>query len=187
MTDGDRGLFGIVGAALMLPATVVVAAEYLSIDAAQRAVFPAAQSFEPVILSLSPAQKRAIAALAGQQPRHGSLRIWRAVRDGSLLGYLFIDEVIGRADLITYATGIDADGALHTIEIMAYRESHGAEIRNAAWREQFADKHGLAQLRFRTDIKNISGATLSSEHVTQGVRWLVALWQAALQSDHSAS
>ena len=39
----------------------------------------------------------------------------------------------------------------------------------------------LDQLRFRTDIKNISGATLSSEHVTQGVRWLLALWQAALK------
>jgi hypothetical protein len=41
---------------------------------------------------------------------------------------------------------------------------------------------GLEQLKFRTDIKNIAGATLSSEHVTQGVRWLVALWQTALRA-----
>jgi hypothetical protein len=41
-------------------------------------------------------------------------------------------------------------------------------------------------LRFRTDIKNISGATLSSEHVTQGVRWLLALWQSALQPVNGA-
>ncbi len=187
MADADRGLFGIIGIALMLPATVVVAAEYLSVDAAQQVVFPTAQSFEPVVLALTPAQKHSIAALAGPQPRHGSLRIWRAMDHGSVLGYVFIDEVIGRADLITYATGIDTDGTLHTIEIMAYRESHGAEIRNAAWREQFANKKGLSQLRFRTDIKNISGATLSSEHVTQGVRWLVALWQTSLRQDHPES
>src|SRR2546421_115314 len=37
------------------------------------------------------------------------------------------------------------------------------------------------QLRVQTDIKNIAGATLSCEHVTAGVRWLVALWQVALR------
>jgi len=40
---------------------------------------------------------------------------------------------------------------------------------------------GLGQLRVQTDIKNIAGATLSTEHVTAGVRWLVALWQVALR------
>ena len=186
MPDVDRGLFGIVGAvALMSPATVVVAADYLTIDAAQRAVFPQAESFERVLLALSPSQKGAIAALAGPQPPHGSLQIWSAKRGDTILGYVFVDEVIGRSDLITYATGIDADGTLRTIEILAYRESHGAEIRNAAWRRQFANKTSLAQLQFRTDIKNISGATLSCEHVTQGVRWIVALWETALKHDAS--
>jgi len=33
----------------------------------------------------------------------------------------------------------------------------------------------------RADIKSIAGATLSCEHVTQGVRWLVALWNVALR------
>jgi hypothetical protein len=51
----------------------------------------------------------------------------------------------------------------------------------AAWRGQFAQRNSLDQLRFRTDIKNISGATLSSEHVTQGIRWLLALCQSALR------
>jgi Na+-translocating ferredoxin:NAD+ oxidoreductase RnfG subunit len=181
MAEMDRGLFGIVGVALMLPPAVVVAAEYLTVDAAQKAVFPQADSFEPVVLSFSAAQKQATAALAGPQPRHGTLRIWSALRGGTVLGYVFVDEVIGRSDLITYATGIDSNGVLHGVEILAYRESHGAEIRNAAWRQQFANKNGLAQLQFRIDIKNISGATLSSEHVTQGVRWLVALWETALK------
>ena len=88
---------------------------------------------------------------------------------------LFVDEVIGRQDLITYALGIDTVGALRTPEIMAYRESHGGEVRNAKWRRQFAGAQGLDALRFRADIKNIAGATLSCEHLTQGVRYLVAL------------
>jgi len=72
------------------------------------------------------------------------------------------------------------------LEIMAYRESHGGEVRNPAWRAQFNRRNELEQLRFRTDIKNISGATLSSEHVTEGVRWLMALWQATLRPASAA-
>jgi FMN-binding domain len=183
MSDIDRGLFGLVGAAaLMAPSAVVVAADYLTIDVAQKEFFPSAQSFEPVLIGLTPDQKAIVARLAGPQPPHGTLRIWGAVEDGVTIGYVFFDEVIGKSDYISYATAIDARGVLKTIEILSYRESHGAEIRNAAWREQFANKGDLAHLQFRLDIKNISGATLSSEHVTQGVRWLYALWQTALRA-----
>jgi len=173
--------------ASLLPIPVVVAADYLSIDAAQKAVYPEADAFQEVVLQQSPDQLRAILARAGPQPTHGTMRLWRATRDGVLLGHVFVDEVIGRQSLITYALGIETSGNIRNLEIMAYRESHGSEIRNPAWRGQFAHRSDLDQLRFRTDIKNISGATLSSEHVTQGVRWLVALWQAALRPSHGAA
>jgi Na+-translocating ferredoxin:NAD+ oxidoreductase RnfG subunit len=170
-----------------LPVPVVVAAEYLSIDTAQRAVYPDADSFQEVVLRQSPEQLQAILVRAGPQPPHGVMRIWSASRNGVLLGHVFVDEVIGRQSLITYAVGIDSSGSIRNLEIMAYRESHGGEIRNPAWRGQFAHRSDLDQLRFRTDIKNISGATLSSEHVTQGVRWLLALWQAALRPSNGAA
>jgi hypothetical protein len=168
-------------AALLMPVSVVVAADYLSVDAAQKAIYPQADAFQELILTQTAAQQQAVLARAGPQPPHGMVRIWSATRNGLLLGHVFVDEVVGRQSLITYAVGIDVSGALRDLEIMAYRESHGSEIRNSAWRGQFAQRSDLEQLRFRTDIKNISGATLSSEHVTQGVRWLVALWQAALR------
>jgi hypothetical protein len=171
---------GLIFAAL-LPVPIVVAADYLSVDAAQRAVYPEADAFNEVLVAQSPEQLQALLARAGPQPSHGMLRIWQATRNGTILGHFFVDEVIGRQNLITYAVGIDADGALRNLEIMAYRESHGGEVRNPAWRAQFNHRNDLDQLRFRADIKNISGATLSSEHVTEGVRWILALWQAALR------
>jgi hypothetical protein len=167
--------------ATLLPVPIVVAADYLSVEGAQKAVYPDADSFNEIVITQSAEQLQALLAKAGPQPPHGVIRIWTAMRSGSLLGHVFVDEVIGRQNLITYAVGIDADGSLRNLEIMAYRESHGGEVRNAAWRAQFDHHNSLDQLRFRTDIKNISGATLSSEHVTQGVRWLLALWQAALR------
>jgi hypothetical protein len=165
----------------MAPVQVVVATEYLSVEAAQKALFPQADTFTEVVLSLSPAQRDEVAKLAGPQPPHRSLRVWKAMHGGELAGYVFVDEVIGREDFITYAAGIDAAGSLGALEVLAYRESHGGEIRSDAWRRQFAGRDGLGQLRIRADIKNIAGATLSCEHVTEGVRWLVALWQVALR------
>ena len=167
--------------ASLLPVPIVVAADYLDIGAAQKAIYPQADAFQEIALQQSPAQLQAILAQAGAQPPHGTIRIWSASSQGKLLGHVFVDEVIGRQSLITYALGIDADGSIGDLEIMSYRESHGSEVRNPGWRAQFAKRNSLDQLRFRTDIKNISGATLSSEHVTQGVRWLLALWQAALK------
>jgi hypothetical protein len=172
--------------AAFLASPVVVGADYLSADAAQKAVFPEADTFEEVFVRQSPEQLQLLLARAGQQPPHGTIRIWQATRDGVLLGHVFIDEVIGKQELITYAVGIDAGGTLRNLEIMSYRESHGGEVRNPAWRAQFNQRNTLDQLRFRTDIKNISGATLSSEHVTEGVRWLVALWQSTLRPTGAA-
>lgn len=173
--------------AALSPAAIVVAADYLSLDAAQKAVYPDADAFQEVVVRQTAEQINALLALAGPQPPHGTIRIFKATRNGSVLGHVFVDEVIGRESLITYAIGIDADGALRNLEIMSYRESHGGEVRNPGWRAQFDHRDSLDQLRFRTDIKNISGATLSSEHVTQGVRWLLALWQATLRPAAGAS
>lgn len=104
------------------------------------------------------------------------------MRGNDVLGYVFVDEVLGRQDMITYAVGIDTTGKSSAIEVLSYRESHGGEIRGTAWRNQFDGRQGLEHLRFGTDIKNIAGATLSCEHVTQGVRWVTALWQVTLRS-----
>lgn len=172
---------GLVLAAALMPVPVVVAADYLTVESAQKAVYPDADAFSEIAVNPSAEQLQALLSRAGPQPTHGRIRIWRATHGNALLGHFFVDEVIGRQNLITYAVGIDPDGSLRGLEILAYRESHGGEIRNPAWRAQFDHRNSLDQLRFRTDIKNISGATLSSEHVTEGVRWLVALWQSVLR------
>ncbi len=184
MTDRQLGFLAAASVLTLAaaPVHVTVAAEYLTVEAAQRVLFPQAERFDEVVPVLSPEQKQKVMELAGPQPPHRSLRVWKAMRGGELLGHVFVDEVVGRQDLITYAIGIDPSGTLGTLEVLAYRESHGGEIRGAAWRHQFEGRHGLEQVRFNADIKNIAGATLSCQHVTQGVHWLMALWQVSLVS-----
>jgi Na+-translocating ferredoxin:NAD+ oxidoreductase RnfG subunit len=163
--------------AAALPAQLTVAATYLTTEAAQRSLFPEAQSFDGLKLAPTANEQQMILKAAGPQAAHGALHAWTARRAGTVIGYVFVDEVVGRQDFITYAVGIDSAGKLRPVEILEYRESHGGEIRNKRWLQQFEGRADLDQLRFRTDIKNIAGATLSSEHVTQGVRRILALWE----------
>ena len=156
------------------------AAVYATAEQAQRELFPDATSFEVVPVNLSAAQLQEIARLGGPQAGHGTLSVWAARQGATVLGHVFVDEVIGREDFITYAVGIRADGQLLPVRVLEYRESHGGEIRNPRWLAQFAGRSTVQQLRFGTDIKNIAGATLSSEHVTAGVRRILAIRQTVL-------
>jgi Na+-translocating ferredoxin:NAD+ oxidoreductase RnfG subunit len=107
------------------------------------------------------------------------MRAFEARKDARRIGFVVVDEVVGKFELIGFAVGLTPAFAVKQVEILAYRESHGHEIRQAAWRAQFDGKGPSAPLKVGEDIQNISGATLSCTHVTDGVHLIVALAGAA--------
>ncbi len=161
-------------AALVLAPTAVYATEYLSVEAAQRAAFPDATVFVPVPLNLD-AEARARLAEVAHPPGAHDPRVWRAMAGGQLLGTFYADAVIGKQEYIGYSLALDAAGHVLRLDILDYRETHGWEIRNASWRAQFTGKSATDPVEVGRDIANISGATLSCHHVTDGVRRLLAL------------
>ena len=104
-------------------------------------------------------------------------RLWR-VSSG---GWFFVDQVLGKHELITYALALEPDGRVRGIEILEYREAHGGEVRNANGRAQFVGKTAGDRLELDRDIANISGATLSCRHVTDGVKRLLRLYERELR------
>jgi Na+-transporting NADH:ubiquinone oxidoreductase subunit NqrC len=54
-------------------------------------------------------------------------------------------------------------------------------VRYAQWRDQFAGKTLADRLELDADIRNISGATLSCRHLTEGLRRLLAFHDVALR------
>src|ERR1700746_3555774 len=122
-TGTPRWMAALGAVASVAPVQVVVATEYLSVEGAQKGLFAQADRFNEMVLSLSAAQHEKVAALAGSQPPHRSLRAWRALKGNQPLGFVFVDEVIGKEDFITYALGIDVHGRLTAPEVLAYRES----------------------------------------------------------------
>ena len=182
MRPVDRVLLLLVAPpAIVLTAMPARSAQYLSTEQAQRALFADANRFEPVSVALSEADRAALAKVSGTRTPLPLDRIWRAMRDDQLLGHLVVDEVYGKHEFITYAAAIDANGAVLGIEIMDYRETHGGQVREAGWREQFRGKRSSDALELDVDIVNISGATMSCKHVTEGVRRLLALYDIALK------
>ncbi len=151
------------------------AVEYLTVEAAQRLMFPSASSYVLEHPGFTSEQLRAIDASTHAASQARQFLIFRAEADQTLLGRIYVDEVIGKSELITYAVAITPDGAVKQVEILAYRESHGYEVRDPRWRAQFAGKRASSPVVTGDDISNISGATLSSRHVTDGVRRILAL------------
>jgi Na+-translocating ferredoxin:NAD+ oxidoreductase RnfG subunit len=104
------------------------------------------------------------------------------LRGDALLGSFIVDEVIGKHELITFAVAIDPQGIVRGVEILDYRETRGGEVRDPRWRAQFVGKGARDALRLGEDIQNLSGATLSSRHITDAVRRLVVLHRLALKA-----
>jgi Na+-translocating ferredoxin:NAD+ oxidoreductase RnfG subunit len=157
------------------------ATQYLTVEQAQRALFPQAERFVPVRVELSDAQRSRIAELSAVNSPRGEQSVWRVLRGQALVGYFIVDEVIGKHELITYALGIGDDGRARGVEILDYREPRGGEVRDTRWRAQFKGKRAGDTLRVGQDIQNLSGATLSSRHITDGVRRLLALYEVVLK------
>jgi len=167
--------------ALACAAAPVQATQYLTVDQAQRALFPEADSFVATPVRLTAELKSQLQADGAGRVRGNEQPAWAASLRGAAVGHILVDEVIGKHELITYAVGIGSDGAVRGVEILDYRETRGGEVRDPRWRAQFVGKRQGSRLRLDEDIQNISGATLSCRHITEGVRRLVTLHAGALK------
>ena len=160
--------------ALIAPSAFAV--RYLTVEQAQEAIFPS-KSFTATPVKLTGIQRKAVEQASGVRVLHDEQQVWR-VSGG---GWFIVDEVVGKHEFITYAAGLTADGSVKQIEIMDYRETYGGQIRDPKWRVQFVGKTSKSKLKLDSDIKNISGATLSCRHITDGVKRLLAFYENALR------
>jgi hypothetical protein len=138
---------------LTLPTAVIAsiaspshAVQYLTVDAAQKLAFPAANRFV----------------------ENGALT-WKAQSADKLLGLFVVDHVIGKHLYIDYAVALDPTGRVLRVDILQYRESYGGEVREPGWLAQFVGKTSSSPLKVGNDIR-------SSTHVTEGVKRILATY-----------
>jgi Na+-translocating ferredoxin:NAD+ oxidoreductase RnfG subunit len=148
---------------------------YLSVEQAQALLFPGA-TFQSYFQTLTEEQVKTIEHASGVPVRNRQLKAWRV----STGGWFIADEVVGKHEFIPFALGLEKDGSVKGLEILEYREAYGGQIRNPAWRLQFVGRKSGVKFRLGKEIRNVSGATLSCKHVTDGVCPLLATYEAVL-------
>lgn len=141
--------------ALILSVTSAAhAVQYLNVSEAQKLAFPSATRFVDL------------------GDGHG----FRAEAGEKHLGLFVVDHVIGKHLYIDYAVALDASGQVRRVDILQYRESYGGEVRSPSWLSQFVGKTNANAVSVGSDIRNISGATLSSLHVAEGVKRILTVY-----------
>ena len=108
--------------------------------------------------------------------------VLRVRRNDSVLGFAQVRDVMGKDQPITYLVATDTALVLRDIDILVYREPYGGEVAYEAWRKQFRGRGATDSLVVGRQIRGISGATISVNAVTLGVRQALrqmAAWRRA--------
>ena len=162
-------------AALLAPA-IAHAKIYVSVEETQQRLFPG-QKLTQNPIALTEAQRDKMRELSSVREPFRGERVWKTAKGD----WFIVDEVVGKHEMVKYALAINADGTIKGIEIMEYVESYGYEVGEASWRNQFVGKSSDAPLKLNKDIQNISGATLSCKHLTDGVKRLMVMHDLVLK------
>lgn len=168
----NRSVLGLASLLGPLVACTAHAEIYMNDAQAQKSIFPG-ELFSRGEVALTDEEAEKIEEESGQRVRDKKFVLWKNGKGD----FVFIDQALGKHEFITYAVGIDKQGQVKGIEILEYRESYGQQVKNEKWRAQFIGKTKSAPLKLTKDIQNISGATLSSAHITAGVKKIIFTYE----------
>lgn len=155
------------------------AVTYLTVQQAQQVLAPNVNWLD-ISLTISKEQAELIEKLSGQEVTNLLLKVWRSP-DGD---FFITDNVFGKHEYITYALLISPGSEIKGLEILDYRETYGDQIRQQNWRQQFVGKSANDPLELTKDILNISGATISCNNITRGVKRLLTTFETVLKDKY---
>lgn len=141
-------------------------------------LFPNSQTVTFERKSLAPKQVDSIRKILRIKDIKTDWTIYVAKSKNKIDGYAIIDNVMGKEKPITYVVSISPEGVVNEVEILEYRESHGGQVKNKAYRKQFVGKSSSAPLQVGRDIRHVSGATISSKSIAFGVKRALTVWEA---------
>jgi len=164
-------------AILLLVAGNTLGADVLSRDQVLKTAFPLAETFVCQVIRLSDEQMKKLSRESGQKISSRFVTVYVAKKGDGNLGYGFVDYTRGKSSFIKYFVAITPDGKIHSIEIMSYRGEKGSEVRHEIFKKQFAGKSVDSNINVGSDINAISGATISSQAITKGIRKIMYIWR----------
>ena len=89
---------------------------------------------------------------------------------GVVDGYAVVVDEVGQHEPITFGVLTDKDGRVVRIEVMAYREAYGAEVRSQRFLRQYQGRTLTDLDQPSGDVDAISGATISCNSTRRAVK-----------------
>lgn len=154
---------------------VMIAEQYLTEAQALKIAFPQSQSVTAESRVISDEDRRGIKQRYGIEVLSSSARIYSGRSGSRIDGYAVIADEIGKSEPITFIVVMDPFGRVQTVAVMEFRETRGWEVKEPRFLRQFHGKKSTDHLRVNDDVVNLSGATLSSIAVANGVKKAVVL------------
>jgi Na+-translocating ferredoxin:NAD+ oxidoreductase subunit G len=171
-------VIGLFAASLVVtPAQAAARGATLSTPELLRSFFPTSETVSFVEIT-----RGELHAACGDRPvsaPRDKYIVYVATTGGQVDGYAVIDDEKGQHEPITFGVRLDPSARVTRVEVMAYREAYGDEIRDRRFLRQLEGKGADSRLQLGTDVDGISGATISSRSSTVAVRRAAALAAAA--------
>lgn len=121
--------------------------------------------------------KNRVEKSAGQRFHNDFVYVWKIFEGDKKISTAILDNVNGKSLPITFLVIIDNEGKVITSEIIKYRESYGGQVTEENWLKQFKGKDENSSFQIGKEINSISGATISVNSVTRGIKKIVLLYK----------
>jgi len=109
------------------------------------------------------------------------LPYYKLTAKGDLVGYAVNYESMGRYHPFYFLLILDSDLTIKSVTVLEYHSPHGYEIKEPSFRNQFIGKSNKDPLKIGKDIDGISGATISSNSITDSIRLLVNYFETGMK------
>ncbi len=159
---------------LLLPAAAIVmvqpavAGELQSMQDAQQRLVQGSK-LTPFEFRLSPEQHAQLKEAYQVPSLRPLVRGWRTDQGATL----FLDQVYGRDDVVTYLVLVGEDGKVRGLEVLTCAEGY-CDVFTTEWRARLT---GVTHGRWKPEdvVPIVSGSTLSTVHIAEGVKKVLAI------------
>lgn len=161
----------------LLPAQAAV---FASRQEAVQTVLPDAERIETRMITLTDEQLQQITNLATTEVDSKLLSVAIGYRGDTVVGYAFFDTRPVRTLPGTFLVSVSPTGTVQKVMVVAFHEPEDY-LPSPRWLQQFDGKALAPELQVYKGIHAISGATLSSQSVTNAVRKASAAFRIVFQ------
>lgn len=152
----------------------------VTLEEALTQVLPSAETIEQKTVVLSAEQKRLIeqnAHIEFESQFDRKFQFYIGTSEGKIVGYAIPDTVHGKWGPIRYLLAVNPDGVVANVVVLEYQEKRGRPTAKKRFLRQYIGKGINDPIKLKKDIDGITGATISSRGITDGIRKLLYVFE----------